>query len=643
MTMALVKHPVTPGNTKDITPAAKSTKIALAKEVEAQRRKARTLAKQQQSAERIAAATAQLASAVTEAASAAEQLRMSADQIATGAQESSGAAQESLAAFKQVTAAVTLQMENAETGKEKAEEMKRFIHNMADDIKKLSEKVTFSAARQKESVKMVEELENQAQEIVSIVKTVSRIADQTNLLALNAAIEAARAGQHGKGFAVVADEVRELAESSEASAKQIQEIIATVQDSVSRIAGEIKTASKNAEAEVEKGNNIAEEFTGILNSMDEFYREMEEIASGAQQSNEASLQALKGSEDIAAAAEEQAAAAEEVAKTVEEQAAALNQSEQAAQNLSEIADDLRSSSNVIKSSEEVASTAEELASAIQEINKAAEQIMTALEQIKRGAQDAAAATEESSAALVQIESGLKLGLERSENGNNRIKKLTETINKNSIEIENLIDGISESVAATQNSMADMEELKRLSRKIDKIVESITTIAVKTSMLAVNGSIEAARAGEYGRGFAVVSTDITNLARDSAENADRIKEMVYEIQETIQSVSSDLEKTIHNERLAVEEAEKSTGNIIRIKEIASIVEKGMSENLHAAREIATAIEQVRKGIEQIAAAAQESENAAAEAAGAAEQQFRGTEELAGAVEEIASIADELQSM
>jgi len=82
-----------------------------------------------------------------------------------------------------------------------------------------------AAQRQIASVKMVTELETQAANIGDIVKAVARIADQTNLLALNAAIEAARAGKHGKGFAVVADEVRTLAETSEKSAKQIQELV----------------------------------------------------------------------------------------------------------------------------------------------------------------------------------------------------------------------------------------------------------------------------------------------------------------------------------------------------------------------------------------------------------------------------------
>src|SRR6185369_16465670 len=77
-------------------------------------------------------------------------------------------------------------------------------------------------------------------------QTVSRIADQTNLLALNAAIEAARAGDHGRGFAVVADEVRTLAETSDKSAQEVQQLAESIQTDVSGIVAALKKAAETA-------------------------------------------------------------------------------------------------------------------------------------------------------------------------------------------------------------------------------------------------------------------------------------------------------------------------------------------------------------------------------------------------------------
>jgi methyl-accepting chemotaxis protein len=162
------------------------------------------------------------------------------------------------------------------------------------------------------------------------------------------------------------------------------------------------------------------------------------------------------------------------------------------------------------------------------------------------------------------------------------------------------------------------------------------------MLSVNGSIEAARACEFGKGFVVVSTDIRNLARDSAENADRIKDLVKAVQDQIAMLSSDLEEIVKSAINEVEQAKISTSNLNQIEADMVVVDTGTREILSASMEIATAIGQAKKGIEQIASAAQQADKAATEAAGAASQQSRGAEELAAAIEEISSLADELQS-
>jgi len=637
--MALVKKSSTSFQTS--ATEGKSSAVA-SREAEAQRKKARTLAKQQQAAERIAAATGQLSAGINEAASAAEELKRSTDQIAAGAEEASGAAQESLAAFKQVGIAIARQLQFADISQTKAEGTQVLVAKTSADIAQMVVTVGLTAQRQAASVQLVAELEKQAANIGDIIKAVVRIADQTNLLALNAAIEAARAGKHGKGFAVVADEVRTLAETSEKSAKQISDLVGQIQLEVQGIAEGIGTSARTIEGEVENGKTITLQLEQIRLDAMAIVKGVSEIATGASQSSVAADQALKGSETIAAAAEEQSAAAEESGKTVAEQTSALAECEQTAQNLSELAEDLKNSTDVAKSAEEVASAAEELSSAVSEINRSGAQIMAAIEQIRKGAEVQSAASEESAAATAQIEKGVEIAQARATDSGEKIIAIKSLLAVNKTSIDGLIAGISSAADASRVSIKQIKALELISRRIDKIVDAITTVSIQTNMLAVNGSIEAARAGEFGKGFVVVATDIRNLAHDSAENADRIKDLVKAVQDQIALVGRDLEEIVATAQGEVEKAKLSSANLILIETDIAVVETGAKEILAASNEIAAAVSQVKKGIEQISAAAQQADKAATEAATAARQQSQGAEELAAAIEEIASLADELQS-
>ena len=72
---------------------------------------------------------------------------------------------------------------------------------------------------------IIHSLETRSKEISDIVNVITSISKQTNSLALHASIEASRAEANGDGFAVVADKVRNLAEQTEASAKDIAKLI----------------------------------------------------------------------------------------------------------------------------------------------------------------------------------------------------------------------------------------------------------------------------------------------------------------------------------------------------------------------------------------------------------------------------------
>jgi methyl-accepting chemotaxis protein len=147
--MALVKK-ISSTTATTVAEVGKSS-TASTRDAEAQRKRARTLAKQQQAAERIAAATAQLSSGIDSASAAAEQMKRASDQIATGAEEASGAAQESLAALKQVEGAIARQLQNADISQTKAEAIQALVAQINGEVATLVLNVGTAADRQSAS------------------------------------------------------------------------------------------------------------------------------------------------------------------------------------------------------------------------------------------------------------------------------------------------------------------------------------------------------------------------------------------------------------------------------------------------------------------------------------------------------------
>ena len=112
--------------------------------------------------------------------------------------------------------------------------------------------------------------------------------------------------------------------------------------------------------------------------------------------------------------------------------------------------------------------------------------------------------------------------------NNSSKKML-TANKEASEcINNMEESSEKSLAAIENISTKVIATNESIQKIDEMMDLITNIAEQTNLLALNASIEAARAGEAGRGFGVVAEEIKNLAEQSNQSADKIRDVVNQI-------------------------------------------------------------------------------------------------------------------
>jgi len=176
-----------------------------------------------------------------------------------------------------------------------------------------------------------------AQKIKEATTLITDIAEETNLLSLNASIEAARAGEQGRGFAVVASQIQKLAEQSNESARQIEQIITLLLSDSEKAVETMEEVKEIMESQSENMHKTDEQVKQVLGQVDESIEAIGRVAEKTTKINEARVNVTDTVQNLTAVAQENAASTQESAASVNQVSDIIHEIANSAKELKDIA------------------------------------------------------------------------------------------------------------------------------------------------------------------------------------------------------------------------------------------------------------------------------------------------------------------
>ncbi|TWC23475.1 methyl-accepting chemotaxis protein [Pseudomonas sp. SJZ085] len=262
---------------------------------------------------------------VTQIASAAEELsavteqtsvgvnhqKIETDQVVTAMREMTAKGQEVARNAQQASQAAAAADDEAREGDRVVAQVIAHIDNLATEVVRSSEAVAV--------------LQQESKKIGSVMDVIKAVAEQTNLLALNAAIEAARAGDAGRGFAVVADEVRGLAQRTQRSTEEIEDLVAGLQSGTERVALVMKNSRSLTNSCVDLTRNAGLSLASITRTASDIQSMNQRIAASSEQQRVVADEISRSITSVRDVCEQTAAASDETAASSVELARLGNQ------------------------------------------------------------------------------------------------------------------------------------------------------------------------------------------------------------------------------------------------------------------------------------------------------------------------------
>ncbi len=239
-------------------------------------------------------------------------------------------------------------------------------------------------------------------------------------------------------------------------------------------------------------------------------------------------------------------------------------------------------------------TFEQLSQVVNRIGGASAQILSSSGEINVAAENLAGRTEqqaatveETAAAIEEISSAMKTSTERANEAASLVTTARDNARNSGVVVKKAIDA--------------MNKIETSADEISNIIGVIDEISFQTNLLALNAGVEAARAGEAGLGFAVVATEVRELAQRSANAAKEIKDLinasgaevkagvdlVNETGQALETIVSDVSEISEHVVAITAAANEQSSGLQEIDQSVGNIDQGTQQNAAVAEEASAA--------------------------------------------------------